>query len=440
VIDRKTYVDIEHLENRISGPRIQPEGQGSLRSHLAKACGQMQFTSDLQLPDMLIGKALRSPYPHCKVNRIDTRKALEIPDVHAVLTYKDIPGSNNLGKTVKDQEFLVSHRARTVSDVLAIVAAETEEAANGALAAIELDLTPLTAYFDPKEALQSTAVPIHENGNVLFDFQIIHGDAEDAMRKADIIVENDYYFPWIEHAYLETESALAAPGDDDSINVWLGCHNIYGERAQLAEAFGWPEDRFRVILFPAGGSFGGKDDNTISVWTALLAYHTRRPVKFLFDRRESIRSHSKRHSQRIHHKLGSLRDGRLVAAEISILLDTGAYAHWGVNITRFACLQSTGPYRIPAARVTGKAVYTNNITAGAMRGWGTPGVEFAMESQMDILAERLRIHPILLRWMNALVDGDETITGRPLPLGCRYKETLEDAAKAAGVPLPLNSR
>lgn len=429
-------MNIEHLERSISGPRNPSDGQASLRSHLAKASGQMQFTSDLRLPGMLIGKALRSPYPHCRVNRIDTRKSVATPGVHAVLTYQDIPGGNIFGKTVEDQQFLISDRARTIADVLAIVAAETEEAADVALAAIDLDLTPLTAHFDPVEALQPTATPIHKDGNLLFDFQIIHGDAESAMRKADIIIENDYYFPWIEHAFLETESVLAAPGDDDSITVWLGCHNIYGERAQMAKAFGWPEERFRVILFPAGGSFGGKDDNLISVWAALLANRTRRPVRFIFDRRESIRGHSKRHSQRIHHKLGSRRDGRLVAAEVSILFDTGAYAHWGINIMRFACLQSTGPYRIPAARVTGKVVYTNNITAGAMRGWGTPGVEFAMESQMDILAERLRFHPISLRWMNALIDGDETITGRPLPLGSRYKETLEAAAKAAGILLP----
>jgi CO/xanthine dehydrogenase Mo-binding subunit len=255
------------------------------------------------------------------------------------------------------------------------------------------------------------------------------------MEAAAVVIEKNYEFPWIEHAFLETESVLAAPDGDGGLTVWLGCHNVYGERAQLARALAWPEERIRVILAPAGGSFGGKDDNIVATWAALLAVRTGRPVRFVFNREESIRGHSKRHSQKIYHKLGARDDGRLLSAQVRILFDTGAYAHWGTGILRFACLQSTGPYRVPAAGIKGQVVYTNNITAGAMRGWGTPGVEFAMESQMDILAERLDIHPLRLRWLNALRDGDETITGRALPPGCRYRETLEVAARSIGIPL-----
>jgi len=428
-------VNTDKLSLSQSGDWVMPEGQVSLQSPLAKACGQMMYTSDLSLPGMLIGKALRSPHPHCRINHIDILTALTIPGVHAVLTARDIPGGNIFGKAVEDQPFLVDERARTVMDSLAIVAAETEEAAQAALAAINVDLTPLPAVFDPEDALKPGVTPLHNASNLLLDFQIVHGDAQSVMDSADIIVENDYYFPWIEHAFLETEAALAAPSEDGSLTVWLGCHNLYAERATLARAFGWPERRFRIILAPAGGSFGGKDDNLIGVWAALLAYRTGRPVRFLFDRRESVRGHSKRHSQRIHHRLGVHKDGHLAAAQVSILLDTGAYAHWGPSIMRFACLQATGPYRMPAAHVKGQLIYTNNITAGAMRGWGTPGVEFAMESQMDILAEKLGIHPIKLRWMNALRDGDETIVGRLLPPGCKYVETLEAAAQAAGLSL-----
>jgi CO/xanthine dehydrogenase Mo-binding subunit len=414
--------------------RVALEGRVSLQTHLAKACGQMLFASDIVLPEMLIGKALRSPHPHCRIERVDARPALDIPGVHAVLTASDIPGENALGKTVDDQQLIASKRARSVADAIAIVAAETEEVADEALSAIRLDLTPLPAYFDPDEALELDALPLHKNDNLLLDFHIEYGNWEFGMQGAEVIVENDYYFPWIEHAYLETESALAAP-DDKGITVWLGCHNIYGEREQLARAFSWPEDLFRVILIPAGGSFGGKDDNMIGVWAALLAHKTGRPVRFVFDRYESIRGHSKRHSQKIHHKLGASRNGKLLAAEVRILFDTGAYAHWGESIMRFVCLQATGPYRIPSAHINGQVVYTNNIAAGAMRGWGTPGVEFAMESQMDILAERIGIHPIRLRWINALKDGDETITGRTLPAGCKFSQTLESVAKAIGVTL-----
>jgi CO/xanthine dehydrogenase Mo-binding subunit len=417
------------------GSWASPDGETPLRSHLAKACGQMQFTSDMTLPGMLIGKALRSPYPHCQVNHIDIRPALELPGVQAVLTAQDIPGENFISKTVDDWEFLASERARCVMDVLAIVAAETEEAADAALNAIELDLTPLPTVFDPVMALEPNAPQLYPEGNLLMDFHIMYGDVETAMSTADVIIENTYDFPWIEQAFLETEGALAAPDEDGTITVWLGCHYIYGERAALARAFGWPEERFRVILVPAGGSFGGKDDNIISVWAALLAHKTRRPVRFQLSRRDSTLGHSKRHSQQIHHKLGARADGRLIAAEVDIMSDTGAHAHWGEGILRFASLQSTGPYRMPNARVEARLVYTNNIVAGAMRAWGTPGVEFAMESQMDILALQLGIHPLKLRWMNALRDGDETITGREVPRGCRFRETLEAAAREVGVSL-----
>ena len=414
---------------------VPKEGEAPLRSHLAKATGEMMYTSDMTLPGMLIGKALRSPYPHCQINRIDAHRALAIAGVHAVLTAQDIPGVNAVGKILTDQEILASARARTVMDTLAIVAAETEEIAQAALGAIDLDLTPLPAVFDPTEALKSEALPLHAGGNLLQEFKIIHGDAEAAMAKADCIVDSNYYYPWIEHAFLETESALAAPNADGSITVWMGCHNIYGERAQMALSFGWPEERFRVILTPAGGSFGGKDDNTLSTWCALLAHRTNRPVRFVFKRDESMRGHSKRHSQIIHYRLGAMQNGRLVAAQVEILSDTGAYAHWGPSIMKFACLQSTGPYRMPAAYAHARLVYTNNIVAGAMRGWGTPGIEFAVESQMDTLARLLGIHPLRLRWINALRDGDEMITGSPLPPGCHYRETLEAAAYAQGINL-----
>ncbi len=416
-------------------PRTAFPRDASSRSHLAKACGQMRYTGDLELPGRLIGKALRSPYPHCLVNRIDPRPAMELHGVRAVLTARDIPGINSIGKTVLDQEFLVSVRARTVMDALALVAAESEEVADAALNAIELDLTPLPAVFDPEAALAPGAPQLYPSGNLLSDFEIVHGNAAEALRSADIVVENTYQFPWIEHAYIETEGALAAPEEDGTITVWLGCHNIYGERQILSQAFDWPEEQFRIILAPAGGSFGGKDDNLVGVWTALLALRTGRPVGMIFSRAESLRGHSKRHSQHIQHRLGARANGELVAAEVSILSDTGAYAHWGPSIMRFASLQATGPYRVPHARVRARLAYTNNLVAGAMRGWGTPGVEFAIESQMDELARRIGMHPLQLRWLNALRDGDNTITGTPLPGGCRYRETLAGAARAVGVRL-----
>lgn len=418
-----------------AGTWVDPKGESSLRSHLAKACGQMVYASDMYLPNMLVGKALRSPYPHCKINHIDVSAAEKIPGVHAVLTAKDIPGKNFVGKTVDDQPFIASTKARTVLDTLAIVAAENEEIADRALQAIVLDLEPLPAVFTPQEALLPDSPQLYPNGNLLLDFSIIHGNAQEAMKQADVIVEDTYRYPWIEHAYLETESVVAVADEDGIITVWLGVHNIYGERQVLSQAFGWPEHKFRVIHVPPGGSFGGKDDNIITVWAALLAYRTGRPVRFVLSRKDSMRGHSKRQSQIVHHKLGALYDGTIVAAQVEILSDTGAYAHWGIGIIQFASLQSTGPYRVPNASVNAKLVYTNNIVGGAMRCWGTPGVEFAAETQMNRLAKELEMHPLKLRWINALRKGDLTITGTEVPPDCYVKETIEAAAHSIGLTL-----
>lgn len=418
-----------------NNPSATAVGGVSPRSHLAKACGTMKFTSDLVMPGMLYGKALRSPHPHCEIRNINLQPALDIPGVHAIITAEDIPGENIIGKAIEDQEFISSSRARSVMDALAIVAAESEQIATRAIDAIELDLKPLPAVFDPEEALLPGAPRVHKGGNLAYEFRIEHGDAATAMQAADFVVENRYQFPWIEHAFIETESVVASQNKDGGVSVWLGCHNLYGERTTLARAFGWAEECFRVMLVPAGGSFGGKDDNLIAVWAALLALRTGRPVRISFDREESIRGHSKRHSQVVHHKIGLDRDGRLLAAEVNILSDTGAYAHWGPGIMRFASLQSTGPYRVPNASVHTRLVYTNNIVAGAMRGWGTPAVEYASEVQMDIAAQKLGMHPLEIRWINALRDGDETITGRTVPPGCYLRETIQAAAQITSVSL-----
>jgi CO/xanthine dehydrogenase Mo-binding subunit len=416
-----------------SGRRWPPEGRISARSPLAKACGQTIFPSDFSLSDMLIGKVLYSPYPHCLINSLKTEKAKRLPGVDAVLTWRDIPGVNRDIKTIPDQPFLVEDRARTVMDALALVAAETDEAAEAAIKAIEVDVTSIPAIFDIEEALSPVAPKIHPNGNRAYEFKIVRGDVESGLKNSDIIVENEYFFPWIDHAYLETEAALAAIDEDDVITVWLGSHDIYSDRIGLSLGFGWPEERFRVVLIPPGGSFGGKHV-PVGIFAALLTHATGRPVKIHFSRRQSLRGHAKRSSMRVRHRLGARQDGKLVAMDVRVESDTGAYVHWAPLIIDFCCIHATGPYRVPNARVTGSLIYTNNIVGSGMRALGTPQVEFAVESQMDRLAERLGIHPLKLRWMNALQEGDEIVTGRSAP-GCKYPDTLLAAARSAGIEL-----
>lgn len=380
---------------------------------------------------MLIGKVLRSPYAHCQINDIQVEKAKSIAGVHAVLTAKEIPGINRFIKTLPDHPLLVEDRARTTADPLAIVAAETEHLAECAIDAIELDATPLPAVFDPEKALHQDAPLIHEDGNLAREFRIVHGDVNVGMAEAEVVVEDTYVSPWIDHAYLETEAAVAAPSEDGTITLWRGSQSIYDDRLALSQVFYLPVERFRVILLPPGGSFGGKHDQE-GLFAALLAHFTNRPVRVHFNRQESLRNHNKRPRMRIHHMLGARKDGQLTAARVEILCDTGAYVHFSTIVLDFACVQAAGPYRIPHAYVHGKLVYTNNIVAGGMRALGTPQVEFAAESQMDQLAKRLGIHPIELRRINALREGDTTITGR-LPPGCYFIDTLEAAAHSIGL-------
>lgn len=382
---------------------------------------------------MLAGKVLRSPHPHCRINSIQVDEAKSIPGVISVLTAKDIPGINLFLKTLPDHPLLADKYARSLADPLAIIAAETEELAQRALEAIQLDLTPIPGVFDPSQALMPSAPKIHPDGNLAREFQVIHGDVEQGMAEADAIVENVYQWPWIDHSYLETETAVAAPGGDGTITLWRGSHDVFGDRLALSQVFMEDEEKFRVILLPPGGSFGGKHDQE-GLFAALLAHHTNRPVRVHFDRKESLTAHNKRPRMRIHHQLGALADGRITGMNVEIICDTGAYVHWSPIVLDFACIQATGPYRVPHALVRGKLVYTNNILAGGMRGLGTPQAEFAVESQMDQLSNLLGIHPIKLRWINALREGDRIITGQ-LPPDCFFINTLESAASHLGFNL-----
>jgi CO/xanthine dehydrogenase Mo-binding subunit len=411
----------------VTGPYAPEEGTAQQKSYLAKACGQTVFPSDFSLPDTLIGKVLRSPHPHCRINAIHVEEAKNIPGVRCVLTADDIPGINLFLKTTPDHPLLATEVCRTLADPIALVAADSEELADQALEAIHLDLTPLPGVFDPVEALSPSAPQLHPGGNLVREFQVVHGDIDQGMSEADIVVENEYKWPWIDHGYLETEAAVAAPGDDGTITLWRGTHDVYGDRLALSQIFMEDEEKFRVILLPPGGSFGGKHDQD-GLFAALLAHYSHRPVRVQFDRRESLTTHNKRASMRIHHQLGATADGRITGMKVDIICDAGAYVHWSSFVLDFACIQATGPYRVPHAHVLGKLVYTNNVLAGGMRGLGTPQAEFAVESQMDQLSSELGIHPIKLRWLNALREGDEIITGE-LPPDCYFINTLEAAAE-----------
>ena len=402
---------------------------------LARATGALRYASDLYLPDTLVAHVVRSPFAHCRIRNIDTSAAKKTPGVHAALTHHDIPGKKHVGKTREDQPILAIDRCRSVQDALCLIAAENKQSALKATDALVLDLEPLPAVFDPATALEPDAPTLWPEGNLLKTIHVLHGDVEKGFAEADVIVENDYETPFIDHAYMETESVVANPEPDGGVTVRLGCHHPYGERQHLAQALDLPEELVRVIETPQGGAFGGKDDNLVSIFTALLAQATRRPVRLFYSRIDSMEGHSKRHPQRIHVKTGARRDGQLTACEVNLLVDVGAYTSWSEGVMTFVSINACGPYEVPHAKVTSRLVFTNNIAAGAMRGWGMPGITFAVESQMDALAAELSVHPLRLRWLNALREGSQLITGGTVPAGVHFRDTLEMAAASLGIPL-----
>lgn len=409
----------------------------------AKATGALKYADDLYVPGMLHAKALRSAYPHAKILAIDTTEAQKVPGVVAILTAKDVPGRNRFGLVIADQPVLADDRVRYVGDALACVYAESIAAAEEALGKIQVEYEKLEVVSTPQRAVEPDAPRIHENGNILAEYHVRKGDVEAAFRKADVIVENTYYTPFVEHAYLEPEACLARPDGEGGIAIWVGSQGPYVDRAQVAASLALPLEKVRIVHTPIGGGFGGKEDITVQILAALGVLRTGRPVKMVLPRSESIRVSTKRHAEYLHYKTAATSDGKLLAVEATIIGDTGAYASVGSSVLFRSATFACGPYVVPNVKVDTYAVYTNNPPAGAMRGFGSPQVAFAADCQMDELAHRLGIDPFECRLRNALEPGSITATGHLVTESVGVKECLtsvRDALAAEPLPKPTKGK
>ena len=299
----------------------------------------------------------------------------------------------------------MGERVRYVGDALAIVAAETQEIADQAASLIEAEFDPQPVISNPVQARRDDVPQIHTNGNLLKHIKVRKGDMEKGFAESDVILEHTFHTPITEHAFLEPECSIAVPTPNGRMEIYVGSQIPYQDRTQVARAMGWPEERVRIIGQLMGGGFGGKEDIAGQIHAAMLATVTRRPVKLLFDRHESLLVHPKRHATQIRVKIGAKKNGRLVAVESELYGDTGAYASLGEKVMTRATTHSAGPYDIPHVRADCYAMYTNNPPAGAFRGFGVTQSAFAVESMMDMLAEKLGIDPVELRRMNALHVG-----------------------------------
>ena len=385
-----------------------------LADAVAKGPGAAIEPDDVTFPGMLYGATLRANLPHALIKHIDVSRAKALPGVRAVLTHEDVPGSKNHGLVTNDWPVLCYDKVRYVGDAAAIVAADTQEIAQEALKRIEVEYEPLPVVDTPEFAHQPDAPQVHAGGNLLKHIKVAKGDVEEGFAEADVVIERTFHTACTEQAFLEPECSVGRITGDGRYEIYVGSQISYQDREQVAASLGVPEEQVRIIGTLIGGGFGGKEDIAGQIHVALLARATGRPVKMLYTRHESLIFHPKRHATTITVKLGAKQDGRLTAAKAVLYGDTGAYASLGEKVLTRATTHANGPYDVHHAKSDCFAMYTNNVPAGAFRGFGVTQSAFAVESTLDELAEQLGLDPIEMRRKNALRVGSTTNTGQVL--------------------------
>ena len=415
-----------------------------------KATGRARYADDIRLPGMLHAAIHTSQQAHARIVACRTDAALALPGVHAIVTGADIAGTR-WGGIVKDETMLARDKVRYVGEPIAAVAAIDAATAIRAAAAIEVDYEPLRCVLSPDAALARDAPLVHEgfaayvktvdgggHGNIVFETDVAEGDVDHAFAQCDAIVEGTFETQAQHHVYLETNGCVADVDASGRITLYASCQSVHHAQQRVAEELGEPMARIRVIATRVGGAFGGKHASNLHSIAAWLARAARRPVKLVLSRMQDFEVQRSRHPARIWMKTGARRDGTILARDVRVTLDGGAYADESPAVLAFALLMSRGPYRIPNVRAHGAVVYTNKLRAGSFRGFGNPQATFAGESQIDDLAASLGIDPCELRLRNAMRAGDTAFGGQPVA-SCIVGDALmrvRDAQRAASPLLP----
>ncbi len=402
---------------------------------LEKVTGRAEYLIDLKLPGMLHGKILRSRYPHAKILKIDTSKAENLPGVVAVITAQDSP--NIKFGFMKDNLPLKGSKVLSYRDEVAAVAAINEEIATKALDLIEVEYEKLPPVFDLFEAMKGSAPKLHDEADLniaKIPFTFKAGDPEKIFSERNILVfEDTFKVHFMTHTALGTMGTLAYYDPSGRLTVYLNTQAPFMFQREISEALGIAGENVRVVQPYIGGAFGrGMDIYPVDIITCLLSMKTGRPVKILFSREEDLNYSPTRQPAVIKIKTGvSKTDGKLLARKVEVYLDTGAYVSWGAFDARVMMATTSGQYRVDNVQFDAFVVYTNNPYSGTMRGAGNPQINFAIESQMDIIAEKLGIDPIELRLRNANQSGDITPQGMRITT-CPMEQTLRDAAREIG--------
>jgi len=410
---------------------------------LAKVTGQALYPGDINFPDQAYMKILFAGRPHARILQIDTSQAEALQGVLAVFTAKDVP-VNEYGLILNDQPVLCGpgsskpfgDRVRFVGDQVAVVVAETESLADQARGLIQVVYEDLPVVTDPMLAMETGTTLLHPDreSNIFCHYRIRKGDMELAFAQADVIIEGEYRTPPQEHAYLQPEAGLGYIDEEGRVTVVVAGQWTHEDQEQIAHALGLAREQVRVIYPAIGGAFGGREDMSVQIVLALAVWRMNqrgnpRPVKIIWSREESIIGHHKRHPYILRSKWGATRQGKIIAADVDVIADGGAYAYTSTKVLGNATLMCTGPYEIPNVRVDSYAVYTNNIPNGAFRGFGGPQGAFAAEMQVNRLAEALNMDPVEIRRLNVLQEGSLLSVGTPLPKGVSVSKVVEECGK-----------
>lgn len=380
-----------------------------------KVTGRAKYADDLSFPNMLHAATVHCPHAHAEILSIDASDALAMEGVVGVYLAKDCTGALC---NPHDKPVLVERFARCVGDGVALVAAETEAVARQAAKLVKVSYRELPAVFDVVKAAASNEILVHHDttdSNIFYTHAVEKGDVSVGFSDADIVIENTFSTPRHHHGAIETDAVVTIP-DDGKLTVYCSCKGAFAMREAIAKNTGLPSENIRLIHSAIGGTFGGKQDDTVVLAgrAAMVSLHTGRPCKIVWSREETLTEGSKRHPFVVTYKIGAKSDGHIVAMQVTGFADAGAYRSKSPNVVKRAAIECSGPYAIPNVSIDLKAVLTNNVYCDAVRGFGSPQVYFGLESSMNILADKLGMDPLALRKLNALHEGDIYATGQKL--------------------------
>lgn len=405
----------------------------------AKITGKAKYVNDLSFPGMLYVQTVRIPVAHARIKKIDSTEALQLNGVIGVYTAQDVPGIN---QKPKDRPVLAAHETKYAGDGVAIVVAETKEQAIKGAKLVKIDFEELPYVMNPEDALKEGAPILHGETNFAASHQAIKGNVEAGFAAADLIIEREYTTQRAMHSAIEPDGAIAIP-EANGILLYCPGKGPFNIKRAVASHCGLHENQVRVIQPALGGVFGGKDSdiNVIGARVTMAAMLTNRPCKMIWSREEVLEEGTKRHPFKLHYKVGAKRDGKITAMEINGLVDVGAYLTKSAATVWRATVEATGPYNIENIFTRIEGAFTNNTVSDAVRGFGSPQVDFASESLMNELAKELGLDPLKIRRINGFTEGSITATGQKLEcvnlMACldKLEETFPVNKKPSDVPV-----